>query len=146
MKRKANFCELQEVSILYSWNVRLKERNITTRCVVMYRSSPPEVFLAKGVLKICSKFTREHPCQNAISIKLFYNFIEIALQHGCSPVNFLHIFITPFPRNTSWEVNQIKLCTGWNSLNFNLFYLVSHNWLRSISLTILLAIISVHFT
>ena len=146
MKRKANFCELQEVSILYSWNVRLKERNITTRCVVMYRSSPPEVFLAKGVLKICSKFTREHPCQNAISIKLFYNFIEIALQHGCSPVNFLHIFITPFPRNTSWEVNQIKLCTGWNSLNFNSFYLVSHNWLRSISLTILLAIISVHFT
>ena len=26
------------------------------------RSSPPEVFLGKGVLKICSKFTGEHPC------------------------------------------------------------------------------------
>ena len=24
-----------------------------------------EVFLGKGVLKICSKFTREHPCQSA---------------------------------------------------------------------------------
>ena len=29
------------------------------------------------------------------------NFIEIALRHGCSPVNLLHIFRTPFPRNTS---------------------------------------------
>ena len=29
------------------------------------------------------------------------NFIENALQHGCSPVNWLHIFRTPFPRNTS---------------------------------------------
>ena len=26
------------------------------------------VFLKKGVLKICSKFTGEHPCRNAISI------------------------------------------------------------------------------
>ena len=24
----------------------------------------------------------------------------IALRHGCSPVNLLHIFRTPFPRNT----------------------------------------------
>ena len=32
--------------------------------------SLPEVFLGKGVLKICCKFTREHPCQMVISIKL----------------------------------------------------------------------------
>ena len=31
------------------------------------RSSPPEVFFGKDVLKICSKFTREHPCRSAIS-------------------------------------------------------------------------------
>ena len=29
------------------------------------------MFLGKGVLKICSKFTGEHPCRSAISIKLF---------------------------------------------------------------------------
>ena len=29
------------------------------------------------------------------------NFIETALRHGCSPTNLLHIFRTPFPRNTS---------------------------------------------
>ena len=28
---------------------------------VMYRSSPSAVFLRKGVLKICSRFTGEHP-------------------------------------------------------------------------------------
>ena len=42
-------------------------------CLVMkniYRSSHPEVFLRKGVLKICSKFTEELPCRSAILIKL----------------------------------------------------------------------------
>ena len=29
------------------------------------------------------------------------NFIEIALWHGCSPVNLLHIFRAPFSKNTS---------------------------------------------
>ena len=29
------------------------------------------------------------------------NFIEIALWHECSPVNLLHIFRIPFPKNTS---------------------------------------------
>ena len=28
-------------------------------------------------------------------------FIEIALRHGCSPVNLPHIFRTPFLKNTS---------------------------------------------
>ena len=31
------------------------------------RSSPLEVFLRKAVLKICSKFTGEHPCRSVIS-------------------------------------------------------------------------------
>ena len=67
----------------------------------IYRSSRPEVLLGKGVVKICSKFTGEHPCRSAISIKLLCNCIEIALRHGCSPVNLLHIVRTLFPRNTS---------------------------------------------
>ena len=59
------------------------------------------MFLGKGVQKICNKFTGEYPCRSAISIKLQSNFLEIALWHGCSPVNLLHIFRTPFLRNTS---------------------------------------------
>ena len=40
-------------------------------------SSPPEVFLWKGVLKIYSKSSGEHLCWSVISIKLFGSFIEI---------------------------------------------------------------------
>ena len=35
-----------------------------------FRSSHADVFLGKGFLKICSKFTGEHPCRSVISIKL----------------------------------------------------------------------------
>ena len=75
------------------------------------------MILGKHVLKICSKFIGEHPCQSAVSIKLPNNFIEITLRHGRRPVNLLHIFRTPFSRNTSGvllmsvgakEVNTIK--------------------------------------
>ena len=34
---------------------------------------------------------------NKVASQLF----KIARRHGCSPVNLLHIFRTPFPRNTS---------------------------------------------
>ena len=34
-------------------------------------------------------------------INLQSNFIEITFGHGCSPVNLLHIFRTPFPKKTS---------------------------------------------
>ena len=60
--------------------------------VGLNRSSPPEVFLGKDVLKIFSKFTGEQPCQSVISIKLLCNFIEIILRHGCSPVNLLQSY------------------------------------------------------
>ena len=71
------------------------------------KSSHPEVFLGKGVLKICSKFTGERPCRSAISIKLQSNFIEITFRHECSPVNLLNIFRTPFLMNTS---GRLLLC------------------------------------
>ena len=58
------------------WNKLVELSHLT-----YYRSSYPEVFLGKGVLKICSTFTGEHPRQSTISIKLLCR--------------------TPFPRNTS---------------------------------------------
>ena len=67
------------------------------------RSNLPEVFLGKGVLKICSMFTGEHACRSVISIKLQNNFIEITLWRGCSLVNLLHfvrIFRNLFYKNT----------------------------------------------
>ena len=68
--------------------------------MIVLKQPHPEVFLRKGVLKICGKFIGEHPCPSLISIKLQSNFIEITLRHGCFPVNLLHIVRTPYPRNT----------------------------------------------
>ena len=49
-----------------------------------------EVFLDKGVQKICSKFTGEHPCRSPVSFATLLkshfgmgcNFVEITLRHG----------------------------------------------------------------
>ena len=65
-------------------------------------------FSGKDVLKICSKFTGGHPSRSVISIKLLCNFIKITVPHGCSPVNLLHIFRTPFPKNTYKGLLLIK--------------------------------------
>ena len=41
------------------------------------------------------------------------NFIEIAFRHGCCPVNLLHIFRTPFVKNTSvWLLLKISKSIG----------------------------------
>ena len=50
------------------------------------KSSLSDVFLGKGFLKLCSKFTGKHPCQ-------------ITLPHGCSAANLFHIFRAVF-KNT----------------------------------------------
>ena len=70
--------------------------------IMKYRSSPSEVLLGKGALKIYIKFTENTHAEvrSVISIKLLQNFIEITLRHGCSPVNQLHIFRIPFYRKT----------------------------------------------
>ena len=87
--------------------------NVQNTC----RSSRPEVFLRKGVLKICSKFAGEHICRSAILIKLQNNFIETTLRKGCCPVNLLHIFKTPFLKNTSeWLLLYLETVLNqfWN--------------------------------
>ena len=65
-----------------------KVENISL-CAITFGSSPLEMFLGKGVLKIWIKFTGEDPCQSVILTKLLCNFIEIALWFGCSPVNIV---------------------------------------------------------
>ena len=76
-------------------NFKIAGRRYSNRLVLhvslsLIKSRRLKVFLEKGVLNICSKFTWEHPCRSVISIKL----------HGCSSVNLLHIFRKLFPKNT----------------------------------------------
>ena len=56
-----------------------------------------KVFFEKGALKICYKFTGEHPCRKGI---LLCKFIGITFRHGCSLVNLPHIFRTPIYKST----------------------------------------------
>ena len=86
----------------------------------LHRSNPAEVFLGKGLLKICSKFTGEHrSCSSAISVKLQSNFLEITLRHGCSPVNLLHVFRTSFRKNTfEGLLLKVTLCKIVSVTNF----------------------------
>ena len=44
--------------------------------ILICRSSLPEVFLRKGVMKICRKFTGEHSCRSVISIKLLATLLK----------------------------------------------------------------------
>ena len=44
--------------------------------LAVFRSSPPEEFLGKDVLKICRKFTGEHPWRSVTSTKLQSNLLK----------------------------------------------------------------------
>ena len=116
-----------------SMTISISRHTILLSCICTeywYRSSPLEMFLGKGVLKICSRFPGEHLFWSVISIKLQSNFIEIVLRYGCSPVNYLHNFITPFRKNTSGGV----LLTD----HYKLFLLpVVFQWNRNIKTLVL---------
>ena len=70
------------------------------KCMYVQKQ-PSRCVLRKRCSEICSKFTGEYPFRSVVSIKLLCSFIEITLRHGCSPASLLHIFRTPFPKNTS---------------------------------------------
>ena len=52
--------------------------------IILIRSSHPDLFLGKGVLKICNKFTGEHPCRSVISIKLLKWVFFLEQQNSCT--------------------------------------------------------------
>ena len=61
------------------------------------RSSSPEVFSGKGVLKICCKFTEEHPCRSAISrVQQLYWNLTLSWVFSCK-------FAACFRNTFSWE-------------------------------------------
>ena len=121
-----------------------------------YRSSHPEVFLVKGVLQICIKFTGEYPCWSVISVKLLCNFIEITLRHGCFPVNFLYISRTLFSKNTSgwlllvinkitYRTTKTTLLEKWwfftNLLIYDFKNIKRYNWNKTYLVIIVINII-----
>ena len=80
--------------------------------IVWYnRSSPPEVFLWEGVLKICSTFAGEHPCRNVISIKLKSHFgMDVLLQICC--IFSEHLFLRTPLEGCFWYNHRTIIRTG----------------------------------
>ena len=80
------FAVLKNIMLAYWLTVNIL-RNILSSYNVLQvdelrRSSLPEVFLRKGALKICSKFTGEHPCRSVTSIKLLFNLLKSHVDMG----------------------------------------------------------------
>ena len=51
---------------------------------IKHRTSPPEVFLWKGVLQLSTKFTLQHPCRKATQLFLKWHFrMGLLLQICC---------------------------------------------------------------
>ena len=67
-------------------------------------------------------------------LPMFFEHVQIALQHGCSPVNFLNIFRTPIKHiwraasvfKETWKEFYISLLnlTGRNRKEINLFIIL----------------------
>ena len=87
---------------------------------MLFQKQPP-----RGVLKICSRITGEHPWRSVILTELQSSFMEITLRHWCSPVNLLqvaeHLFLrTPldgcFCFSDNWKFIWLK---EWNQVQVN---------------------------
>ena len=71
------------------------------KIIIKIRSSHPEVFLEKDVLKICNKFTRKHPCRSVISIKLLCKICDKKWHRGQGGTY------------KKWHHNQKKSCVSF---------------------------------
>ena len=71
----------------------------------LFRSSFPEVFCKKGVLKSFANFTGKHLCQSLFLNKVAglrpTTLLTKRLWHRCFPVNFSKFLRIPFLQNTS---------------------------------------------
>ena len=76
-------------------------KDLKGKKVALLQKQHSKDVLRKRYSKKCSKFTGKHSCQNAISIKLQYNFTEIALDYRSYALNLLLIFRMSFPKNIS---------------------------------------------
>ena len=91
----------------FIWNLKFSQLNNISKFPLSYISNHPRGVLKKRCSENIQQMYRRTPMPKcdfnkvAKQSKLQGNFIEIALRYGCSPINLLHIFKIPFPKNTS---------------------------------------------
>ena len=86
----------------------LKKTLVITTDLTNYlaRSSRPEVFCIKGVLRDLTKFTGKHLCQSLFFIKAAgltpRTLLKKRRWHSCFPVKFVKFLRTPFYTEHLW--------------------------------------------
>ena len=82
----------------------IKSNCILLLCHVRFRSSRPELFCKKGVLRNFATFTRKRLCQSLFLNKVAgmrpATLLKERLWHRCFPVNFTKFLKTLFLQNT----------------------------------------------
>ena len=97
--------------------IQLNFKLVSWGILIKFRSSPSEVLLGKGVLKICSKFTGEHPCRSAISIKLqqLYWNCTLAWMFSCK---FAAYFQNTFSQQHLWRAASKSWSLFWGQIGW----------------------------
>ena len=98
-------------------------------CLFGFRRSRSEVFLVKGVLKICSKFTGEHPCRSVISPFTMNNsgwlllcfFIVSLFYVGCTFFKVVSSFLRATLYDT-WKIYKNNFQIKWQFLQKKLLW------------------------
>ena len=110
----------------------LKAIKASSMSQIFCRSSHPKAFYKQVVLEICSKFTGEHSCWRAISIKLLCKATLLKSHFGGMGVLLLICCIFseyPFLRTPLddclkfWEIHKKA-----SMMEFNFSKLVDYNW------------------
>ena len=97
------------------------------------RSSPPEVLLWKGVLKICNIFTEEHPSWSVISInlvkQLYWNHTSVWVLSCKFAAYFQNTFLRTPLEGSFWK-NVYFAFLFWLPYCFIIYskFLISNSW------------------
>ena len=96
---------ITKTSCRFSWIKHNLLNLIGLKSSKYYHNQSPRSILRKKIF-----WKKAANLQKNSHAKVQSSFIEITLRHGYSPVNMLHIFRTPFPKNTSeWLLLNIGI-------------------------------------
>ena len=89
------------ISIICLYKSKNWSKSFSQFIEFFFRSSFPEVFCEKRILKNFAKFTGKHLCHSLFFNKIACSFIKKRLWYRCFPVNFVKFLKTPFFHKTA---------------------------------------------
>ena len=104
-----NVCFVKQINLLNCPPHQQNLDKLNLQPIFSFQKQPRRGILKKRCSENMQQIYRITPMPKRYFDKVALQLIEITLRHGCSPVNLLHIFRTPFLKNTS----------GWLLLSFD---------------------------